>query len=112
MKWTRLLDRTAEIAFWRVAGQSLQTGHSGACPHCGAVSLRHYAHHFGPGRSALWVWCRSCTLWTALSNIRIEAEFHDPYVGLSPDEFEAMECNDWIARLDQLWETHELPGRG
>ena len=113
-EWTRVETTAVASKFWRAGGRSLHERQVAACPMCNVDSLRVYAHHFDEEgtRSALWVWCNQCHLWTALSNMGLDTPFADPYRHVLGDEFELMERDHWIQRLDELWESGFLPWSG
>lgn len=107
--WTKIDDRESAISFWRAATRSLMSGTRERCPKCSLTEVKFYAHHFDSDRSALWVWCSECRVWTVTSNMKIEFSFDDPYEGYSPDRLAKLERSNWLTHLDQLFSSGKLP---
>ncbi len=107
--WTKIDNREIAISFWRVATLALMSGTGERCPKCNVKEVKFYAHHFDSDRSALWVWCSECRVWTVASNMKIEFSFDDPYEGYSLDRFAKLERSNWLAHLDQLFSSGKLP---
>jgi hypothetical protein len=86
------------------------------CPCCGQPSIRHYYHDFKslkPVIGSCWFWCSICGKVSSFSGPSMQNEFafDDPFGRLSDSEFQELEKQGLIDRLDLEWNNNVLPQR-
>lgn len=106
----RVTGPALNVAFWK-AGMEVVCGSAPCCPSCASPEVRAYAHNFNEEKSGLWIWCNHCNQWSVASNMRINVDFADRYKDATPEEFEYMERNNWLDRLEQDWIDGYRPSR-